>query len=58
MDNDQIIEKKLNVVIVLLQNLLALELCKNGVPQGEICKRLHVTNTRVGEMLRGVKREK
>lgn len=58
MDNNQIIEKKLNVVIALLQNLLALELSKNGVHQGEICKRLHVSKTNVGEMLRGIKKRK
>jgi hypothetical protein len=37
---DQVLEEKLDAMIELLQNLLALELSKSGVPQGVICKRL------------------
>lgn len=54
---DQVLEEKLDAMIELLQNLLALELSKSGVPQGVICKRLHVTNVKVGKMLQGVKKE-
>lgn len=52
------IEKKLDVVIELLQHLLALELSKNGITQEVIGKRLHVAKTKVVEMLKGVKKEK
>ena len=52
------IEKKLDVVIELLQNLLALELSKGGVTQDVISKRLHVAKATVVEMLKGVKKEK
>ena len=57
-DHDHIVEEKLDVIIELLKNLLALELSKNGVRQIEISKRLHVANSKVGEMLAGVKRAK
>lgn len=53
-DHKQIVEEQLHTVIELLQNLLALELSGKGVPQGVICKRLHVTNATVGKMLEGV----
>ena len=52
------IEKRLNVVIELLQNLLALELSKGGVTQDVISKRLHVAKATDVEMLKGVKKEK
>lgn len=55
---NQTVEKKLDVVIELLQNLLALELSKNGVTQDVIGKRLHVAKSTVVEMLKGVKKEK
>ncbi len=57
-DHDQMVEEKLNAVIELLQNLLALELSKQNVPHAVICKRLHVTNAKVGKMLEGVKKQK
>lgn len=52
------IEKKLDVVVELLQNLLALELSKGGATQDVIGKRLHVAKATVVEMLKGVKKEK
>lgn len=57
-NNNAGIEKKLDVVIELLQNLLALELSKGGVTQDIIAKRLHVAKATVVEMLKGVKKEK
>ena len=57
-DTNQTIEKKLNVVIELLQHLLALELSKSSVTQEVIGKRLHVAKATVVEMLKGVKKEK
>lgn len=56
-DHNQIVEERLSIVIELLQNLLALELSRKNVPQAVICKRLHVTNAKVGKMLEGVKKE-
>ena len=55
---NQTVEKKLDAVIELLQNLLALELSKSGVTQDVIGKRLHVSKSTVVEMLKGVKKEK
>jgi hypothetical protein len=57
MENGQLFEKKLDVIIELLQNLLALELSKRGAPHAEIGKRLHVKKARVGQILKGVKKE-
>jgi len=57
MDNNQIIEKKLDAVIELLQHLLALELSKNGLAKGAIGKHLHVAKAKVVKMLQGVKKE-
>jgi len=57
-DTNQTIEKKLDVVIELLQHLLALELSKSGVTQEVIGKRLHVAEATVVEMLKGIKKEK
>lgn len=57
-DTDQVIEKKLDVVIELLQRLLALELSKSGVTQEVIGKQLHVAKATVVEMLKGVRKDK
>ena len=57
-DKNQIIEKKLDTVIELLQHLLALKLSKNGVTQEAIGKRVHVAKATVVKMLKGVKKEK
>ena len=55
---NQITEKKLDIVIELLQHLVALELSKSGVTQKVIGKRLHVAKATVVEMLKGVRKEK
>jgi len=57
-DTNQTIEKKLDVVIELLQHLVAVELTKSGVTQEVIGKRLHVAKATVVEMLKGVKKDK
>jgi predicted transcriptional regulator len=57
-DTNQSIEKKLDVIIELLRNLLALELSKRGLSQEMIRKRLHVAKATVEEMLQGVRKEK
>jgi Mn-dependent DtxR family transcriptional regulator len=41
----------------LLQNLLAIELWRGGLSQGEIARRLGVATGTVNEMLKGVNRE-
>lgn len=57
-DTNQTVEKKLDVVIELLQHLVAVELTKSGVTQEVIGKRLHVAKATVVEMLKGVKKDK
>ena len=57
MENDQVIEEKLDIVIDLLRNLLALELAKRGVSRSDIGKRLHVAKATAVKMLQGVKTE-
>jgi len=57
-DKNQIIEKKLDTVIELLQHIVALELAKSGMTQEAIGKRLHITKATVVKMLKGVKKEK
>ncbi len=56
-NNNQSIEKKLDVVIELLQRLLAIELAKGGATQEVIGKHLHVAKATVVKMLKGVKKE-
>jgi DNA-binding MarR family transcriptional regulator len=54
--SEQAIEKKLDIIIDLMQQLVALELSRKGVPQGEIGKHLHVAKSTVVKMLKGVKK--
>lgn len=55
-ENNKQFEKKLDVAIDLLQHLVALELYKSGVTQGEIAKKLHIAKATVNQMLQGVKK--
>ena len=57
MENNELIQKKLDAIIDLLRNLLALELTKRGVSRGTIGKRLHVAKAAVVKMLEGIKTE-
>ena len=57
MDNDELIEKKLDTIIDLLRHLVALEFSKGGVSRDIIGKRLHVAKSTVVEMLKGIKSE-
>lgn len=57
-DHNQIVEERLGAIVELLQNLLALELSKGGVSQGQIGKRVHVSTAKVGEMLQGIRKDK
>jgi hypothetical protein len=56
--NDPMLEKKLDTVIELLQNLLALELSKNGMTHEKIRKHLGIGKETVHKMLKGIKRVK
>lgn len=44
-------------IVALLQQLLAIELWRAGLPQSEIRKRLGISINVVNEMLKGVSRE-
>ena len=55
---DKVIEQKLDIIIGLLQHLVALELMKGGVTKQAIAKHLHVATATVVKMLKGVKKEK
>ena len=52
------LEKKLDTVIELSQNLLALELSKNGMTHEKIRKHLGIGKETVHKMLKGIKRVK
>lgn len=54
-EKDQVIHEKLDTIIELLRNLLALELTHCGVTRGTIAKRLHVAKATAVKMLHGVK---
>ncbi len=47
----------LETIVLLLQNLLAIELWRGGLSQKEIAKRLCVAKASVNKMLKGVNRE-
>ncbi|MBI5306097.1 hypothetical protein HZB04_00675 [Candidatus Wolfebacteria bacterium] len=52
------ITPKLDVIIELLQHILAVQLYKNGVPQEIIGGKLGVAKATVVKMVRGVRKEK
>jgi hypothetical protein len=52
--HDEANDKKLDAVIDLLRQLVALEYMKRGIPRDVIAKRLHVAKATVVEMLKGV----
>jgi orotate phosphoribosyltransferase-like protein len=56
--NDSALENKLDAITELLQNLLALELSKNGLTHEQIRKHLHVRKQTINKMLKGVKKER
>ena len=53
-----LVEEKLDTIIELLRQLLALELSRSGVAKGTIGTHLHVAKSKVIEMLKGVSKEK
>jgi Mn-dependent DtxR family transcriptional regulator len=56
--NEDLVAAKLDTLIELSRNMLALELWKGGATQEGIAKRLHVSKSTVVEMLRGVEKAK
>ena len=57
MENEELVQKKLDAIIDLLRQLVALEFSKRGVSRDVIGKRLHVAKATVVEMLKGLKDE-
>jgi hypothetical protein len=57
MDNDELVQKKLDTIIDLLRHLVALEFSNRGVPRDIIGKQLHIAKSTVVEMLKGIKSE-
>ena len=57
MDNNELIQKKLDTIIDLLRHLVALELSNRGVSRDIIGRRLHIAKSTVVEMLKGTKSE-
>ncbi len=57
MDN-QTIEKKLDTLIEIMQQMLAIELSKQGLTHEDIRQRLHVGKATVNEILKGIKKDK
>jgi NADH:ubiquinone oxidoreductase subunit E len=55
---DDIIEKKLDKIIELLQKLLAVELFINNANMADISKNLHVATAKVVHMLKGINKRK
>lgn len=58
MENNNVIEKKLDVLIEIMQQMLAIELSKQGMTHEEIRQRLHVGKATVNEILKGIKKDK
>jgi hypothetical protein len=56
-NNDPVL-KKLDVIIKLLQHLLAVELHRDNVPHDAIGKKLCVAKAKVVDMMKGVKKKK
>lgn len=53
--NGESVEAKLDVMIDLLRQLIALEMSRDGASREIIAKRLHVAKATVVDMLKGVK---
>jgi predicted transcriptional regulator len=54
MDKNELLHKKLDAILDLLRQLVALELARRGTPQAVIGKKLHVAKSTVVQMLKGV----
>ncbi|HWM24440.1 MAG TPA: hypothetical protein VNP98_06420 [Chthoniobacterales bacterium] len=57
MDKEELLQKKLDTIIDLLRQLVALEFSRRGTSKEVIGKRLHIAKSTVVEMLKGIKTE-
>jgi hypothetical protein len=57
MDKEELLQRKLDTIIDLLRQLVALEFSRRGASKEVIRKRLHIAKSTVVEMLRGIKTE-
>jgi predicted transcriptional regulator len=57
MDKEEMLQTKLDTIIDLLRQLVALEFSRRGASKEVIRKRLHIAQSTVVEMLRGIKTE-
>jgi predicted transcriptional regulator len=57
-NNDTAIVKKLDAITTLLQQLVAIQLAREGVNKAEIGKHLHLAKSTVVKMLKGVGKDK
>jgi transposase-like protein len=51
------IDRKLDAIIELLKQMVAIELARNGVPQTAIAKRVKLATSTVNKMLQGIKKQ-
>lgn len=54
----EIISEKLDIIILLIQNTIAIDLFVHGIKQSDIGKRLHVRNETINKLLKGIKKPK
>jgi predicted transcriptional regulator len=57
MDKEELLQKKLDTIIDLLRQVVALEFSRRGTSKQVIGKRLHIAKSAVVEMLKGIKTE-
>jgi predicted transcriptional regulator len=57
MDKEELLQKKLDTIIDLLRQLVALEFSQRGASKEVIGKRLHIAKSTVVGMLKGIKTE-
>ncbi|MCX6723686.1 MAG: hypothetical protein NT155_00750 [Candidatus Staskawiczbacteria bacterium] len=57
MENSKL-EEKVEILVELTRHNLVLSLFMSGATQDDICKSLHMSKTKVVDMLKGVKRDK
>jgi predicted transcriptional regulator len=57
MDKEELLQKKLDTIIDLLRQLVALEFSRRGASKEVIGKRLHIAKSTVVKMLKGIKTE-
>jgi acetolactate synthase small subunit len=56
MADRDIVEEKLDTLIDLMKQLVAVEMARSGVPRNVIAKRIKVANAKIGPMLEGIRK--